>query len=97
MLMIKDSVPSVRITVFLKERRQESNWKDILTILTTGGWKMISTYRAQIIRKIYDMRIDLINKLNKLGYKPNGKPLEEMSLLELEQIHINEKHRNKTD
>lgn len=47
----------------------------------------------QRIRAINDRRTLLINELYKLGYTSNGKPIEEMTLVELEQIHINEKCR----
>lgn len=47
----------------------------------------------QRIRAINDRRTYLINELYKLAYEPKDKPLEEMRLVELEQIHINEKWR----
>lgn len=49
---------------------------------------MITKQRAAHERRDY-----LINELYKLDYESKGKPIEEMNLVELEQIHINEKWR----
>lgn len=54
---------------------------------------MTNITKNQRIRAIRDRRTLLINELYKLDYQSSGKSLEEMTLVELEQIHINEKCR----
>lgn len=54
---------------------------------------MTNITKKQRIRAINDRRTLLINELYKLDYQSSGKSLVEMTLAELEQIHINEKCR----
>ena len=54
---------------------------------------MVNIAERRKQRAVHERREYLLNELNKLGYESLGKPVEDMNLVELEQIHINEKCR----